>query len=87
MGQRRYPPLTPSEVVSILQALGFTKKRQVGSHAHYERLATDGKERCLVTVDMAVSVFWPELIKSMINQSGHTREEFYRATPKTSKKI
>ena len=87
MGQRRYPPLTPDEVVSIVKALGFLFKRQEGSHAHYEKLAQDGKSRKVVTIDMAESEFWPKLLKSMISQSGHTREQFYGATPKTAKKI
>ena len=34
MGIRRYPPLTPSDVRSILLKLGFKMKRQEGSHAH-----------------------------------------------------
>jgi len=87
MGQRRYPPLTPGEVVSIVKALNFTLKRQQGSHAHYEKLAQDGKTRRLVTIDMAKSEFRPELIKSMISQSGYDRKQFYGATPKTAKKI
>lgn len=87
MGQRRYPPLTPSEVVAILEALHFTFKRQVGSHAHYERAADDQKPRSVVTVDKSISEFWEEAVKSMIRQSNFTREEFYSATKKTAKKI
>ncbi len=87
MGKRRYPPLSPSEVVSILSSLGFEKKRQVGSHAHYERLAGDEGQRTVVTVDMSVDEFWEDLMKSMIRQSGVTREQFYGATKRTAKKI
>ena len=88
MGRRKYPPLTPREVVSILLALGFGLKRQDGSHAQYERPAgTANKERRLVTVDMSVSEFWEDLVKSMIRQSGFSREEFYGATKATAKKI
>ncbi len=87
MGKRRYPPLKPNEVVAILKALGFTLNRQVGSHAHWERPADNKRPRALVTVDMSVSEYWEELIKSMIRQSIHNREEFYGATKKTAKKI
>jgi predicted RNA binding protein YcfA (HicA-like mRNA interferase family) len=87
MGTRRYPPLTPSEVVAILRALGFSLKRQDGSHAQYERGADGLRERALVTVDMAVTEFWEELMRSMIRQSRFSREEFYGATKQTAKKI
>lgn len=87
MGSRRYPPLTPSEVVAVVTSLGFTFKRQAGSHAHYERPASGEKTRAVVAIDMSVSEFWEEAIKSMIRQSQHTREEFYGATKRTAKKI
>ncbi len=87
MGQRRYPPLKPAEVVAVLARLGFQFKRQVGSHAHYERDADEQRERAIVTVDMSVPEFWEDIIKSMIRQSGFSREEFYGATKGTAKKI
>ena len=82
MGKRKYPPLRPREVIANLEALGFSFKRQVGSHRHYEKLASPGRERAVVTVDTSVDQFWPELTKSMIRQSRHTREEFYGERPK-----
>jgi predicted RNA binding protein YcfA (HicA-like mRNA interferase family) len=85
MGIRRYPPLTPQEVIAILIALGFHFKRQIGSHAHYERV--DSASRHIVTVDTSVRDFAKDLIKSMIAQSGEDRKMFYRATRKTAKKI
>ncbi len=87
MGKRRYPPLKPGEVVAILEKLGFHFKRQVGSHAHYEHVSASDNTRHIVTVDMAVDEFWEELLKSMIRQSGVTREAFYGATKHTAKKI
>jgi predicted RNA binding protein YcfA (HicA-like mRNA interferase family) len=87
MGQRKYPPLTPSQVEAIVKALGFIFKRQIGSHKHYERAADTDRNRAVVTIDMAIDEFWKDLIKSMIRQSGFTREQFYGATPKTAKKI
>ena len=87
MGRRRYPPLTPYEVVAVLKSLGFAFKRQDGSHAHYECAADEKRQRALVTVDMSVDAFWEELMKSMIRQSGFSREQFYGATKGTAKKI
>jgi predicted RNA binding protein YcfA (HicA-like mRNA interferase family) len=87
MGKRRYPPLSPTEVINIVQALGFSLKRQTGSHQHYEGIAQDGTTRAIVTIDCSVDEFWEELMKSMIRQSGWTRERFYGATKKTAKKI
>jgi predicted RNA binding protein YcfA (HicA-like mRNA interferase family) len=87
MGSRKYPPLTPAEVIAILAALGFSLKRQEGSHRHFERPADQQRPRALVTVDMSVSSFWEEITKSMIRQSGFDRERFYGATEKTKKKI
>ena len=88
MGQRKYPPLTPSEVAGILDALGFKFKRKTGSHAHYERVpcARDSQRR-VVTVDEAERQFDDYLIKSMIRQSGESRKAFYCATPQTAKKV
>ncbi len=87
MGKRKYPPVTPSQVVSIVKALGFKFKNQTGSHAHYERPADANRERAVVTIDMDISEFWDDLIKSMIQQSKHSREQFYKATKQTAKKI
>lgn len=87
MGRRRYPPLTQSEVVAILVALTFKEDRQEGSHRHYELVASGKRPRSIVTVDMSVDSFDKFLIKSMIRQSNHSREDFYGATEKTAKKI
>lgn len=58
MGQRRYPPLKQGEVLAILSALGFVKKRQDGSHAQYEVAASANRPRSIVTVDLAINE-WP----------------------------
>jgi predicted RNA binding protein YcfA (HicA-like mRNA interferase family) len=87
MGRRKYPPLTPSEVIAILEVLGFSFKRQTGSHRHYERAADDQRPRSVVTVDVSVPECWEELIKSMVRQSNCGREDFYGATARTKKKI
>jgi predicted RNA binding protein YcfA (HicA-like mRNA interferase family) len=78
---KKFPALTPDEVVAILISNGFARTAFRGSHAHYEK----GPRK--VTVDMAVKDFNTYLIKSMIAQSGLTREDFYGATKSTAKKI
>jgi predicted RNA binding protein YcfA (HicA-like mRNA interferase family) len=82
---KRYPPLTPDEVISILQVRGFSLARQRGSHAQYTG-EWGGKHR-VVTVDTAVREYGAYKLKSMISQSGMTREEFYSSTDRTAKKI
>ena len=81
---KKYPPLTPSEVVDILRANGFRKDRR-GNHDVYV-----GEIRGLmrsVPVKMNVTAFDNFLIQSMIRQSGLTREEFYGSTRQTGLKI
>lgn len=77
MGSRRYRPLTPKQVISNIQAEGFSFKRQDGSHCQYEKLAQGGNPRRVVTVDVGKKEFSADLIKSMIRQSGLTRDQFY----------
>ncbi len=86
MGQRKYPPLTPSEVAAILRSLGFALAREEGSHAHYECPAKGDLPRSIVTVDTGYREFDDSLIKSMIRQSMRTREAFYGATKRTAAK-
>ena len=57
MGKRKYPPLTPAEVKSILVALGFRHDRTQGAHAHYVREAIGGFPRTGVTVGECYSEF------------------------------
>src|ERR1700733_12941088 len=86
MGQRRYPPLTPSEVVAILTAHRFSKKHEVGTHVQYECPRTAEHPRSVVTVDVGYREFDDDLIKSMIRQSNRSREQFYGATKRSAKK-
>lgn len=82
----KYPPLTPAEVRAILSRKGFQQVRGGGSHEQWEH-ANVGGQRRLVTVDAAERDFGVKLMKTMISQSGLTREEFYGATPGTGRKI
>jgi predicted RNA binding protein YcfA (HicA-like mRNA interferase family) len=78
---KKFPSLTPDDIVSILTSNGFSRTAFRGSHAQYEK----GSHK--VTVDMAVKDFNTYLIKSMIAQSGLSREAFYGSTKSTAKKI
>ncbi len=82
---KKYPPLTPEEVIRILKERSFTYTRTTGSHEHYEGIVR-GKRRSVV-VDLHYGQFTVKLIKYMIGQSGLTREEFYGSTRRTAKKI
>jgi predicted RNA binding protein YcfA (HicA-like mRNA interferase family) len=82
---RKYPPLTPDEVVAILLARGFVLHRTSGSHAHYR--GTIKGSKCLVTVDVHYEDFDVERIKDMIQQANLSHEEFYGSTKRTAKKI
>jgi predicted RNA binding protein YcfA (HicA-like mRNA interferase family) len=86
LGQRKYRPLTPGEVVDILTALGFHFDRKEGSHAQYERAKDGVRPRSIVTVDTAEKQFDDFLIKSMIRQSSFSRDEFYRAIKSSARK-
>ena len=86
MGKRSYPPLTPSDVVEIVVALGFVKRGQVGSHAQYFRPADESRKASLVTVDMHYKEFDDDLLKSMIRQSNFDRKQFYGATKRAARK-
>jgi predicted RNA binding protein YcfA (HicA-like mRNA interferase family) len=85
MGKRKYPPLKQSEMVAIFLGLGFRFVR-VGKHPCYERDADAVRKRKIVPVD-DYDEFEENLIKSLISQSGFTREEFYGATKASAKKI
>jgi predicted RNA binding protein YcfA (HicA-like mRNA interferase family) len=80
---KRLPLLKPKEVEANLKGLGFTFKRQDGSHKQYERPADGWRTRSIVTVDVSKGQFGPELMKRMIRQSGFTPEEFCSGIPKS----
>jgi predicted RNA binding protein YcfA (HicA-like mRNA interferase family) len=81
----KYPSLAPAEVVKILEARGFAWVRSHGDHRHYLG-EWKGRKR-LVTVDWGVKEISKDVLKSVIRQSGMTREEFYGSTKRTAKKI
>ena len=82
---KRYPPLTPAEVITILLARGFILDRTRGSHNYYNGRVR-GRLRH-VTVSAHYAEFSVERIQDMIAQSGLTRDEFYGSTRDTARKI
>lgn len=64
-----------------------------GSNSRTKRVVTPtmkgifGGKRRKVTVDVAENECYEDLIKSMIRQSGMSREEFYRSSKRAAKKI
>lgn len=86
MGKRKYLPMSPSDVIEIVVALGFVKKRKSGSHWQYERVADKDHSRAVVTIDESPDQFDDFLMKSMISQSGFSVEQFYGATKRSARK-
>jgi predicted RNA binding protein YcfA (HicA-like mRNA interferase family) len=82
---RRYPPLTPEEVIVILLARGFLLDRTTGSHAQYGGTIRGQFRR--VTVDLHYRDLDERMIKRLILQSSLTREEFYGSTGESARKI
>ena len=82
---KRYPQLTLAEVRSILKFNGFEVNNTVGSHQQWVGMI--GGERRRVTVDISEAPFDDFLIKSMIRQSGVSRDDFYASTKATAKKV
>lgn len=83
---KKYPPLTPTDVRNILKAAGFQLLRTTASHEQWTHPSLRGKGRH-VTVDAHLAEFGKDLLASMIEQSGLTRDEFYCQTQATAKKI
>jgi predicted RNA binding protein YcfA (HicA-like mRNA interferase family) len=73
---KKMPKLKLREVKANLTSLGFRWKRTDGSHETWERPADATRKRAIVTVDAAETQFGEFLMRSMIRQSGFSREEF-----------
>ena len=82
---RKHPPLKLAEVREIMKFHQFDLDNTVGSHAQY--VAVIGGEKRRVTVDTGKDEFDDFLIKSMIRQSGLSREVFYGGSKSAAKKI
>ncbi len=82
---RKYPPLTPDDILRILRARGFVYHSTTGSHEYYQGVVRGVSHR--VTVDRHYREFSDQLIVFMIVQSGLTREEFYGSVKESARKI
>lgn len=85
MGQRKYPPLTPQEIISILIARGFVLHHTKGDHRYYVH-TVKGKKR-IMQIDMGNPAYSDRWLKLVIDETGMTREDFYKSTTSTAKKI
>lgn len=73
--------LTCNDVKTILKNLGFTFRKQKGSHEHWIKdIEIRGKKhRRKVTLDCPKAPFSKELISSMAKQAGVTKRQFHNA--------
>lgn len=85
MGTRKYPPLTPREIEAILIARGFSLHKMAGDHRFYIH-NVKGKKK-IAQIDMGNPLYEGNLIKSILKETGLSRDEFYRSTKSTAKKI
>jgi len=76
-----HPPLTCKQVKQILSNLGFSPRPQNGT-SHEQWVKTASGKFSKVTVDCPKAPFSPDLIKSMANQAGVSKKEFYSALKK-----
>lgn len=68
----KVPPLKPSDVIRGLEAAGFFKVRQKGSHLQLK------KGNRLVTVPVHPGDLNPGTVRSIIRQAGTDTDEFLR---------
>jgi len=74
------PSVKARQVISVLKRLGFRKHHQVGSHAQFKHF--DGR-RTTVPVHGGKDI-GKKTLKSIINDSGLTKEEFLAVLKKKS---
>ncbi|OGP20063.1 MAG: hypothetical protein A2054_01320 [Deltaproteobacteria bacterium GWA2_55_10] len=87
---RKFPLLTRPQVEAILTALGFLKKKAGSGSSHTQWEAYINGQRRIVTVKKLsrdTDQYSDFLMRSMIEQSGLTKEEFYLADSKLAKKL
>ncbi len=76
MGRKKWRPLKVRDIRKVLKAHNFTKKSQEGSHEQWEGYV-NGLRR-MVTVPDYQEIGDKDLIKSIIDQSGLSRDLFYK---------
>lgn len=68
------PVFKPKEVISVLQKLGFIRKRQTGSHI----IMYSSKSATTISVPMHTKDLGKGLLKSIIKNAESTEEEFLK---------
>ena len=84
MPSRTYLLLTPDELKRVLKALGLAHKRTTGDHEQWEGLV-NGLRR-VSTVQLVRGTYTTDRMKRLIGNLGLTREAFYAADEKISKR-
>ncbi|MDF5721334.1 MAG: type II toxin-antitoxin system HicA family toxin [Rhizonema sp. PD37] len=77
----KLPRITASEVIRVLESLGFVQVRQRGSHVILKKqLVQEGEERKVIEVGCVVPMHRKTIavgtLKSILNQAGVSVEEF-----------
>lgn len=72
-----YPPLTCKDVKNVLAYLGFIARPRKGS-SHEQWVKEKAGRLYKVTVDCPKAPFSPTLIKSMAEQAGLSKKDFYK---------
>lgn len=74
MGKER--PVTHKEFVAVLKQLGFEARSRTGtSHVQWVKTGPDGFRK--VTVDEHHAPYHRQLLKSMLNQAGLSKNDFF----------
>ena len=68
----RLPRVTAAQVINVLESIGFFLTRQSGSHKIYKNL----EERRVTVPFHSGEILHPKTLKSIINDSGLTVDEF-----------
>jgi predicted RNA binding protein YcfA (HicA-like mRNA interferase family) len=71
-----FPPLTCREIKAILTYLGFNPRPRKGT-SHEQWVKEENGRIFKVTVDCPKAPFSQTLIKSMAEQAGKTKKDFY----------
>jgi len=71
-----YPPITCKELKAILAYMGFAFETQKGTDEQW--VLVKDKRKYKVTVDCPKAPFSQTLIKSMAEQAGLKKKDFYR---------
>ncbi|HLO86225.1 MAG TPA: type II toxin-antitoxin system HicA family toxin [Nostocaceae cyanobacterium] len=77
----RLPRVKASEVISVLESLGFVRVRQRGSHVILKKqIVSEGEDKKIIEVGCVVPLHNQTLavgtLRSILNQAGVSVEEF-----------